>query len=383
MLSFSADGLVTQINGNFLKDLGFDETEIIGKVKIENLLSAGGKIFFQTHLYPVIKMQKHIEEFFLFFLSKEKVEIPVLLNAVLIEKEHSFEVFCGGLKIPQRRDFEQQLQNAKTVAEDALHKNEELLSIRNELLAAQRQLELQLRDLSQKNTQQTELNKILSHDLQEPFRKISLFVERLGLRRTEFSDESLGILEKINVSVGNVRELLSGLERFNSLENKIPNRVAVDLSKLLETARKRSGLPAETELLVDIAEPRPLLFTDQNLLSSLLSELLRLSVKNKQNSLMPKVTILVDTISANAFIETKQKYLFEDYLRLQVSGDGFNLENNGDSAFELFRKSGKPIDASDIGMAYCQKIVQRLNGTIKISDEHDRPSIIILLPLKG
>ena len=58
--------------------LGVDDNTIIGS-QFEDLLTVGSKIFFQTHFYPLIKMQNSAREIFLSFKGPTD-SVPVLLN---------------------------------------------------------------------------------------------------------------------------------------------------------------------------------------------------------------------------------------------------------------------------------------------------------------
>src|SRR6476620_8428880 len=119
------------MNAEMRTKLGIPTDGAIG-IQLESLLTTGSKIFFQTHFYPLIKMQRSVREIFLTFKGIED-SIPVLLNVEMVEAGNIIEIHCGGMEISKRNKFEKELLEAKKTAEDALEENSELLKVRNEL----------------------------------------------------------------------------------------------------------------------------------------------------------------------------------------------------------------------------------------------------------
>jgi sigma-B regulation protein RsbU (phosphoserine phosphatase) len=359
---------------------------------LEDLLTAGSRIFFQTHLYPLVVMQKKANEIFLSFLTRQKTPIPVLLNLAYHESGNGdFEIYCGGMQISQRNRFEKELLEAKKVAQQALDENVELIEMRNQLQATQQQLELQLRNLSGKNIDQTELSKVLTHDLQEPLRKISLFSSKLlALHQTEQTPNSTEALKKIMGFVQKVRRLLDGLEEFNSIDSKILRFAPVDLSEAIETAKNYSSLltdDLEIEFVnqIEKSNAEKIFNSDFKLLVNLLNELIKNAVKFKNpNAEILKITITADRITRNVFTEIKDKYQYEDYLRLTFTDNGIGNLNLQANAFELFKKFDSLDDELGIGLAYCRKIVQLLNGKIAVSsNDSGGTTFTITLPFNS
>jgi sigma-B regulation protein RsbU (phosphoserine phosphatase) len=390
VFSFSNGGYITRINGAFLRQLDFTEEEIVGKKKLEDLLTVGSKIFFQTHFYPLIKMQKKADEIFLSFLTKHKTEIPVLLNVALYDDGDSFEIFCGGMRISQRNRFEKELLEAKKIAEKALDDNVELIEIRNQLQATQFELEMQLRNLTGKKIDQKELSKVLSHDLQEPLRKIGLYSSRLLFHKhLDLHSESIEDLRKIAGFANKVRELLDNLEKFNSLDNKVIRYTQIDLAEVIEAAKNYSGLVSdkiEIELIDKAfgANQTKTFNSDFKLLVRLLNELIKNAIRFKNPAVgILAIKITADLITDNVFTEIKGKYKYEECLRLTFEDNGIGNNFNTGNAFELFRKSGAIADELGIGLAYCRRIVQLLSGKITVASKKNHGTIFtITLPLQ-
>jgi len=167
LFSFLKDGTISRMNSALLGGLGYSAEEVQHILKIEDLLTLGSGIFFQTHLFPLIKMQGSAKELFVVFKSKANVKLPVLLN-VVIEKDGNdiAEIHCAGLEISNRNQFEKELNEAKNIAEKALLENKDLTRLKKELELNQHLLEKQLQQITRFNYEHSQISKVLSHDLQ-------------------------------------------------------------------------------------------------------------------------------------------------------------------------------------------------------------------------
>ena len=75
----SPDGIISEVNSRFCQWVGYDKKYIIGK-KFSDFLSIGGKIYFETHLAPLLRMQHYFDEIALELCNREGQKLPVLVN---------------------------------------------------------------------------------------------------------------------------------------------------------------------------------------------------------------------------------------------------------------------------------------------------------------
>ncbi|WP_026934868.1 PAS domain-containing protein [Christiangramia echinicola] len=61
-VSFSNDGIVYNINQTLIEWLGYEREEILGKKKIFDFFKMGGRLYFETHFFPLIRMQGFANE---------------------------------------------------------------------------------------------------------------------------------------------------------------------------------------------------------------------------------------------------------------------------------------------------------------------------------
>ena len=81
---FSTDGngIINKINDTLLVWLGYAKEDIIGKVTWQSLLSAGGKMYFETHYAPLLQMQGFVQEISFEMVKKDKTRLPILINTI-------------------------------------------------------------------------------------------------------------------------------------------------------------------------------------------------------------------------------------------------------------------------------------------------------------
>ena len=113
---------LVEINETLCIALGYTKQELTGK-KLDIIFTIATRIFYQTHFFPLLKMQEHAEEIFISLQTKDKEEIPVLLNAERIIINGETRLVHAGIVVRNRKKFEDELIAAKKSAEAALKEN--------------------------------------------------------------------------------------------------------------------------------------------------------------------------------------------------------------------------------------------------------------------
>ena len=151
-----AQNIITLSNTRLANWLGTTIDELKGK-KISDLLSIGSKIYYETHLLPLLRMQGFFDEILIEVYESSGKRLKVLLNAV--ERKNKDDVRQGIyytlVKATDRIQYEQNLQLAKTIAEKEVETQKENVLLREQLIA------------------------VLGHDLRNPLGAISMAVELL------------------------------------------------------------------------------------------------------------------------------------------------------------------------------------------------------------
>jgi PAS domain S-box-containing protein len=127
-LTLASSNEIVEINKTLLNLLGYKREEV-DRQPVGTLLSAGGKIFYQTHFFPLLKLQNKLEEVYLSLRCKSGEEIPVLVNAALRERGGSTFYDFALMPMHNRNIYEDDILRAKNEAETANRTKEEFLSV--------------------------------------------------------------------------------------------------------------------------------------------------------------------------------------------------------------------------------------------------------------
>ena len=148
-LAFGDDGRVAAVNATLLGLLGYARDEVTGR-HVEALMSVAGRIFFQTHLFPLLRLHGRAEEIFLLLRAKGGTDVGVIVNAVRREVDGAGCTECIMIEVRERRKFEDELLRARRVAEAA----RDALAVRQrELEDANARLEAQATELERQQAQ--------------------------------------------------------------------------------------------------------------------------------------------------------------------------------------------------------------------------------------
>jgi phosphoserine phosphatase RsbU/P len=384
IFSFDHTGVITSINPTFLSHLGYEADEVVGQRKFTSLLTVGSRIFFDTHFFPLIRLHGQFDEIFLSFLGKMGQELPVLLNVRLNGTEQQFEIICGGMKISQRNLYEKELLSARMLAEKALSDNQQLVNYRMQLEAQQEVLEKRLKQLSRKNKEHRQISAVMSHDLQEPLRKVNLFSSRLMQEVVggECGPSIRQGLEKINSACRKMRELVVSLQKFVVLNENHLDIGEVSPGNLF--MQEAEVLAAADATVTVRAGEMPAIRADRALLGNVFHELIRNSLGFRDPE-KGNVVISLEghIVEQNIFIELEHRYRYGEFLKLTYTDNGVGFEQKfGEEIFVLFRKAHDRAEGLGIGLAYCKKIVEMHGGSIVArSQPGEGSTFTILLPV--
>lgn len=120
-LSTTPDGTIVKVNQTFLSWTGFVAGQLVGQRRLVDLLTAGGRIYHETHMAPMLHVLGQVKEIALEVVTADGVRLPVLINAVL-DRSATGEPRVLRIAIfdaTERRGYEHELLLAKRQAEDS------------------------------------------------------------------------------------------------------------------------------------------------------------------------------------------------------------------------------------------------------------------------
>ena len=123
-LSMHADGTITRVNETFVRMCGRTRDTLLGGQRFQQLLAPGGRIYYETHIDPMLRMQGNVREIAVDVVAADGTRLPVLVNAVRKGDAVRAVVFDA----TERRAYEQELLRARDLAREAEARARELAS---------------------------------------------------------------------------------------------------------------------------------------------------------------------------------------------------------------------------------------------------------------
>jgi len=126
-LSTTRTGTIVRVNQTLLEWLGAEREDLLGK-PFTDLLSAGGRIYHETHYRPMLSLHGTVREIALDFVRQDATRLPVLVNSrVVVPADGGEEVIrTSVLDATHRREYEQELLRARRRAEESEARSAEL-----------------------------------------------------------------------------------------------------------------------------------------------------------------------------------------------------------------------------------------------------------------
>ena len=378
--SFADDGILNSVNATLCHLLGYEKAELQGK-NVEFIFTLPTRIFYQTHFFPLLKMQEHAEEIFISLLTKDKQHLPVLLNAKRQQVNSKWFNTCAFIVVQNRKKFEDELVAARHAAEKALTENSALLRAKAELQKHAEKLDAHIVSVNKQNNKLKQFSRVVSHDLQEPLRKILLYTGKLQSPPPQQNSVETRTLDRLIRAAEQMRKTVSGLQQFIWLNETPAQFTPVDLNAIWKAAEKQLEGELGAGLLDIHSDQLPEIPADAHQLQLLFYHIFSNAYKFKKKEKAP-VFITATLIQQNKFRALAEKYKYEDFLKLEIrdEGTGFDPLYKKD-IFELFKRQHY-TEGKGLGLSLCKIIVENHHGRISADSQVNEGTIItILLPL--
>ena len=235
-------------------------------------------------------------------------------------------------------------------------------------------LEEKNRELEIKNTELSSFNHVASHDLQEPLRKIQMFISRIKDKDfSNLSESGQDYFLKIQNSSNRMQILIQDLLMYSRASKGEMITENINLNLLLENAKYELAQLIDDTNAVIISEDLPTIsvvpFQFQQVLINLINNSLKYS-KLEEN---PVVTIKASIIDSKDYPEiTVKKHKLYHKIVVTDNGIGFD-QAYADKIFVLFHRlhSKSEYSGTGIGLAICKKIIENHQGFISASSIPD------------
>lgn len=127
-LSFADDGKIMLVNATLVDALHYEPGELEGR-HLETILPVASRIFYQTHFFPLLKLHGKADEIYLSLRTRNGSEVPVLVSAIRRTRDGLVVNDCIMMQMRQRNQYEDEILQAKKVAEEATRAKDEFLAV--------------------------------------------------------------------------------------------------------------------------------------------------------------------------------------------------------------------------------------------------------------
>jgi phosphoserine phosphatase RsbU/P len=196
-----ADGRLVRVNDTICRWLSQPAEELL-RLRFQDLLTMGGRIFYQTHLAPLLRMQGSVAEVKLELRTGAGKAIPVMMNLAEQFRDEQLMLHVAVFMAEDRDKYERELVLQRRRAEELAGQY------------AQAQAELaQARGQAEDRAQFAEqMMGIVSHDLRNPLSVIQMSAALLGMG--ELSHQQRNVVARLDRSGKRAERLINDLLGF-------------------------------------------------------------------------------------------------------------------------------------------------------------------------
>jgi PAS domain S-box-containing protein len=343
--------------------------EIIGEFCISQLNLVSGKLIYSDNLYRLLGCEPQsfepANENFLEFVHPDDRSIvsEVADNIVkhektvphfyrIIRKDGELRYFMSTGKFISDSNSKMHIGIVKDITDHHL----------SNVALEERNLELE-----QSTKELDSFNRVASHDLQEPLRKIQTFISRITENdRANLSDQGKEYLSKIESSAHKMRILIDDLLLFSRTNKAEKNFEKADLNKILESANQELAHDIEEKNAVIESVQLPVMNVISFQIQQLFVNLIGNALKYSKPDITPLIKIDCEKLAVRDYpdfiTDTRKKYF-----KISISDNGMGFDQQyAEKIFILFHRLHHSTEyvGTGIGLSICKKIAENHNGFI-------------------
>lgn len=221
----------------------------------------------------------------------------------------------------------------------------------------------------------------VSHDLQEPLRKIQTYGQRLQTKcGLNLNTKGQDYLTRILGAAGHMQRLIDDLLAYSRVTTHPRPFTRVDLNQVVREALADLEVRLELTRGQVALEPLPVIEADATQMRQLFQNLISNALKFHKPTEPPQVQISARIIPD----DTEQQRPLCCQIQVADNGIGFDEKYLG-QIFKVFQRlhGRDEYEGTGVGLAICQRIVERHEGSITASSQPNAgATFIITLPMQ-
>src|SRR5688572_16304067 len=120
LLVLATNGTILKVNRTFCGWLDVPADDLVGRKRLQELFTVGGRIFHQTHWLPMLEMQGSLSEVKLDLRHQDGRTFPVMLNVIRRVRDNGTLDEVSVAMAKERNMYERELLAARKRADDLL-----------------------------------------------------------------------------------------------------------------------------------------------------------------------------------------------------------------------------------------------------------------------
>ncbi|GIV38454.1 MAG: hypothetical protein KatS3mg033_0254 [Thermonema sp.] len=246
----------------------------------------------------------------------------------------------------------------------------------SEQKAAEQKVREYAKALERSNQELESFAYIVSHDLQEPLRKIQAFGERILKKEADrLSEQGRNYLERMLNAGERMQRLIEDLLLFSRITTRRQPYETLSLDEVMaEVLTDLEWQIEQRRAAVEIEGGQLSFEASRRQMHQLLLNLLSNALKFQKEGVPPHVRVRA------AYCEQEGK----EWIKIEVSDNGIGFDEQfADKIFVIFRRLHHDHEGTGIGLAICKKIVEQHGGRIEArAREGEGATFVIHLPRK-
>ncbi|WP_126661329.1 PAS domain-containing sensor histidine kinase [Haloterrigena salifodinae] len=265
------------------------------------------------------------------------------------------EQFQQAMETQEPVNFEVYAEDLDTWLEYNVYPSESGLSIYFHDISERKEYQ---RKLEQSNERLEQFAYAASHDLQEPLRMVSSYLQLLESRYgDELDDDGEEFIEFAVDGAERMRQMIDGLLAYSRVDTQGEPFEPVDLDTVVDAVCEDLQMKIEETDAEIVAESLPRVRGDESQLQQVFQNLLSNALEYSGDE-PPRVEIAAERARST--------------WRISVTDNGIGIDpNDQERVFEVFERlhSREEYDGTGIGLALCQRIIERHEGSIWVDSE--------------
>lgn len=327
------DGIIQLANTQTEKIFGYSKQELVGK-KVEVLIPGRFQDKHPAHRDNYFKTPKPREMGIglkLYGKRKDNTEFPVEISLSPLKTNEGILVSAAIRDITKRKIDEEKLKQ-KTI------------------------------ELERSNNELEQFAYVASHDLQEPLRTISSYVQLLASRyKNKLDKDAMEFIEYTVDGSNRMRELINSLLEYSRI-NRVKPFEEVNLTDLIEEIMLDMKEQIKSSKAVVKYDDLPVIYCDKTLMGRLFQNLIGNGLKFRGDQ---KPEIIISALKKNGAYE------------FSVKDNGIGIKKEyWDKIFVIFQRlnNRETYPGTGIGLSICKKIVEKHGGEIWVDSEPGKGS---------